>query len=635
MEPRHFCHAPGVTAVDESTGQILIAGTEDTFADWSVTAYLRELGYAVTIAATGQQALQKLRGKAFDLLLLAVNLPDMDGLHLLEGLHFAQGLHRPPVLILTTERDIVLAEQCLAHGADDLLRSPVKQVVFKKRLENILRTARLQAALSACQQDNAIAQKLAKDLTQVILPIGIALSKIKNFDRLLEKILRETKGVCNADGGTLYLREGELLKFAILLNDSLQIEINDEDSDSFPSPLRLWDEATGAPNHKHVATASALLGISIHVPDIYQVRNFDFSEIKAFDQKYGYHSISSLTIPLKNHDGDVFGVLQLINPKDPQTGDIIPFDAYMQQVAEALASLVALVLSYQDLLERQKEFLRVEDELNIGRQIQTSFLPETIPQPPGWEIVARLRPARTISGDFYDVFALEKQQHIGIVIADVCDKGVGAALFMVLIRTLIRAFAEYSLDGQTPLRSVVDFTNDYILRNHYQTNMFATLFIGMLDPATGMLRYVNSGHPAPLLLNAEGVKSHLSPTGPVIGAFPHIAFEVHQVHLKPEDMLFAFTDGITEARNANGKIFTSQRLLTCVNHAGRLTSGAALLDHVEETVQQYMAEAVQFDDVTMLTIRRNAYPYAQERSAQPFDLGDYGFRTVYFNRSVS
>lgn len=591
--------------MEHELGRILIVGKDNT-SHFTLADDLKESGYTVSVVETGQQALHWLQTTTFDLILLYMILSDMEGYHLLEQIKADNLLSDIPVLMISQAEETLLAERCLEKGAEDVLYTPFSLVLVRKRIENCLSRKHLQEQLFLCQQEYSTAQKLAKDLTEVILPIGIALSQVKNFDRLLEKILRETKSVCNADGGTLYLREDDSLKFAIMLNDSLHIAIvRDDNEELLPLPLKLHDEISGAPNHKNVATSSALLGISINVADIYHVKNYDFSGTKRFDQQYGYHSKASLTVPLKDHEGEVFGVLQLINPQNLQTGKVIPFDAYMQQVAEALASLVSLVLSYRILLERQKQFMRFEDELNIARQIQTSFLPETIPQPPGWEIAARLHSARTVSGDFYDVFPLHKNSRVCLVIADVCDKGVGAALFMVLIRTLIHAFAEYSVDGEITLRSVVEFTNDYILQNHHQTNMFATLFIGMLNPATGILTYVNSGHPAPILMGSNGVKTRLLPTSPVVGAFSDITFDVQQVSLKPGDMLFAFTDGITEARDPNGNFFTKDRLLQLLDQSV-FSAVDDLLDFIEKSVQNHIADAAQFDDVTMVAIRRKS-----------------------------
>ena len=445
--------------------------------------------------------------------------------------------------------------------------------------------------------------KLADDLLRVILPIGIALSAEKNFDRLLESILIQAKSVCNADGGTLYLLEDDHLNFAIVCNDSLNITMGGTTSNVVPyPPLPLYRETIGQPNYNNIATYVALSGHSVNIPNIYQEKDFDFSGTRAFDQKNHYRSISTLTTPLKNHEGEVIGVLQLLNAQDPQTGWVIPFDSYRQQLVEALASQAAVALNNRILLERQKELLRYEHELQIGQQLQASFLPSELPQPSGWEIAANFRPAREVAGDFYDAFYLEGGSKVGFVIADVCDKGVGAALFMALSRSLIRAFAELNESHVTCLKNPVELTNDYILRNHDQSNMFVTLFYAVLDPASGQLAYVNCGHNPPVIIDSTGVKVRLRPTGPAVGMFPNIELQMQQVSLEPGDVLFAFTDGVTDARDANGGFFTERRLLQLLEQPA--PSAMALLDRIVESVNVHIGTATQFDDVTMLAARR-------------------------------
>jgi sigma-B regulation protein RsbU (phosphoserine phosphatase) len=274
----------------------------------------------------------------------------------------------------------------------------------------------------------------------------------------------------------------------------------------------------------------------------------------------------------------------------------------MQQLVEALASQAAVVLSNRILLERQKELLRYEHELQIGQQIQADFLPNELPQPDGWEIAANFRPAREVAGDFYDAFYLEDRKKVCLVIADVCDKGVGAALFMALTRSLIRAFAELNTGGETALKNPVELTNDYILRNHIQSNMFVTLFYSVLDLSSGQLAYVNAGHNPPVILDSTGVKAHLQPTCPAVGMFPNMEPNVQWLSLEPGDVLFAFTDGVTDARASNGSLFSEGRLRQLLEQPA--PSAAALLHRVVESVRSHMGTATQFDDITLMAARR-------------------------------
>ena len=197
-----------------------------------------------------------------------------------------------------------------------------------------------------------------------LVEIGIALSVERDNNRLMERILLEAKGLCNADGGTLYLRTPEdTLKFAIMRTLSLGIALGGTTGKAinFP-PLRMYSEA-GEPNHENVATYAALTGQSINIADAYEVRNFDFSGTKKFDEGTGFRSRSFLTVPLKNHEADVIGVLQLINAVDPASGQVVPFSDDIQPLIEALASQAAVALTNQQLLETQKALLNSFIEL--------------------------------------------------------------------------------------------------------------------------------------------------------------------------------------------------------------------------------------------------------------------------------
>lgn len=298
----------------------------------------------------------------------------------------------------------------------------------------------------------------------------------------------------------------------------------------------------------------------------------------------------------------------------------------------------------QDISDRQRiaaalaSSERYERDVQIGRQIQASFLPEAMPRPPGWEITSRFQPAREVAGDWYDAFPLTHGR-FGLVLADVCDKGVGAALFMALMRSLIRAYAQQhyalrwldSIDagvpttprlaggggrrlppsvGVTALRNAVELTNNYIARTHGNTGMFATMFFGILDTATGRLSYVNGGHEAPVILCPDGtIKARLGATGLPIGVMPDAEFGIEQVDLAPGDILFVYTDGVPEARDPSRAFFTEKRLLALIERPA--ASAEALLDRVLDTVGAHIADADQFDDITMLAVRRAPGPTVQ------------------------
>jgi sigma-B regulation protein RsbU (phosphoserine phosphatase) len=276
-----------------------------------------------------------------------------------------------------------------------------------------------------------------------------------------------------------------------------------------------------------------------------------------------------------------------------------PFNAVL------LKARVGATLEKKRLRDKERLYAKsLERELEIGREIQRSFLPEELPRVEGWEIAARFQPARQVAGDFYDAFALPSGGRIGLVIADVCDKGVGAALFMALFRSLLRATATdmaWAADPSAGLLRIVRLTNDYIARTHGRSNMFATLFFGILDPATGELAYVNGGHEAPILYAKGGVRARLAPTGPAVGMMPDMTFEVGRARIEPGEGLLAFTDGVTDARGVSG-LYGEERLLALAGQAA--PSASALLDKIESAVLAHAAGWEQADDVTLLAVRR-------------------------------
>lgn len=169
----------------------------------------------------------------------------------------------------------------------------------------------------------------------------------KRFEQLLERILLEAKALCNADGGTLYLRDNhDRLEFVIMHNDSLHIALGGATGNPIPfAPLPLYDAATGAPNHSNVAVHAALTCKTVNIPDAYHAEGFDFSGTKAFDQKTGYRSQSFLTVPLQSESAELLGVLQLINARNPGTNAVIAFSIDLQKVVESLSTLAALALA--------------------------------------------------------------------------------------------------------------------------------------------------------------------------------------------------------------------------------------------------------------------------------------------------
>mgnify|MGYP002713108805 CR=1 FL=1 len=210
------------------------------------------------------------------------------------------------------------------------------------------------------------------ELLKVIIPMGVRLSAEKDFDRLLEMMVIEAQKVTNADGGTLYLRENDHLRFVVLRNDSLNTQMGGRTGDPISfEPLALYDE-NGDPNLANVAAYVVHKGEHVHLDDAYHAEGFDFSGTKTFDQSTGYRSTSFLTIPLLGDDNEVIGVLQLINALDKKTHEIIPFSS--DEVIDGLALLTSAALAgyiRTETLRQEIDKLRIEiDQKKQDEQVE-------------------------------------------------------------------------------------------------------------------------------------------------------------------------------------------------------------------------------------------------------------------------
>jgi len=243
-----------------------------------------------------------------------------------------------------------------------------------------------------------------------------------------------------------------------------------------------------------------------------------------------------------------------------------------------------------------------------------------MPRLPGWEIISHLQPAGVVSGDFYDAMVFDDSR-ILLVLGDVCDKGVGAALYMALFRSLVRAFAEHHYHSHRParekgqsaaesivatmrdtLQKTILFTNSYLTRHHAHTNMFATLFFAILEPDSGYVAYVNGGHEPPIVTGPEGIRCRLSSTGPLVGIIPDVSYDVSEVWLRTGETLLAFTDGVTEATDADKQIFGREQVMGLLQEPD--ASATALIERISAAISAHTTSAPQSDDITMLAVRR-------------------------------
>jgi serine phosphatase RsbU (regulator of sigma subunit) len=264
-----------------------------------------------------------------------------------------------------------------------------------------------------------------------------------------------------------------------------------------------------------------------------------------------------------------------------------------------MANQAAIAIEKARLHREEIERERLEQELAVGRQIQLSMLPEACPVVPGWEFAAFYEAARQVGGDFYDYFELPKSRRLGIVIADVADKGVPAALFMALSRATIRAAA---LDGRGPSATMTQ-ANGLILKDS-KDSLFVTAFYATLDTGSGRLTYANAGHNRPLWLRVgPGEIQELAAHGIALGVLEDIELQEREIDVAPGDLLVFYTDGVTEAMDADGQPFGVERLRQ-VLAADPGASADQAVSAVVDAVRAFTGDAPQSDDIAIFVVRR-------------------------------
>ncbi|MCG6894806.1 MAG: SpoIIE family protein phosphatase [Desulfobacteraceae bacterium] len=281
-------------------------------------------------------------------------------------------------------------------------------------------------------------------------------------------------------------------------------------------------------------------------------------------------------------------------------------------LAQTIASQIASAIDNARLFartERARE--RAEHELEIGRRLQSDFLPDRLPRMEGWELTAHFEPARKVSGDFYDAFSVGRGDQVGLIVGDVCDHGVGSALYMVLFRSLMRTHAASAFENVTgdseasigrAMLATIGRTNDYIAGTHGLSGMFATLFWSVLDPAAGRLLYINGGHVAPVLIGRNIEPTRLHYTGPAVGVTEGTAFAVERVRMEPGQILFGYTDGVVDAQSPDGESFGERRMAEILAKAPHSASG--LMQQVLRRLKTHTLGSEAYDDLTMLVLRR-------------------------------
>ena len=271
----------------------------------------------------------------------------------------------------------------------------------------------------------------------------------------------------------------------------------------------------------------------------------------------------------------------------------IDFDDLEATIDKTLEHLLVM----REALRSRDELVALRQELGVAAQMQESILPTDFPQNPRYELHASMTPAREIGGDFYDFFRLANER-MGLVVADVSGKGVPAALFMMVSRTLMKGTA---IGESNPAKCLKEVNE--LLAESNEEAMFVTVFYTNLDPMTGHLEFANAGHNLPYVIKPSGeVRQIDCAPGLVLGVLPDFEFPGGTLDLEPGDVLFYYTDGVNEAMDENGVEFGDERLTGLLAEAAGSTA-ADFSHRVVEAVHAHAGDAPQSDDITCMTLR--------------------------------
>lgn len=281
--------------------------------------------------------------------------------------------------------------------------------------------------------------------------------------------------------------------------------------------------------------------------------------------------------------------------------DTVKTNDEIETLAESLLQMEIDINVYiENITAATAERERLGAELDVAKNIQASMLPSIFPAFPAqkeFDIHASMTPAKEVGGDFYDFFMVD-DSHLALVMADVSGKGVPAALFMVIAKTLLKNAAQQGLSSSEVLEKV----NNQLCENN-EADMFVTVWIGIMEVDTGKMVCSNAGHEYPTICRAGGqFELFKDPHGFVLAGMEDMPYTEYEIQLNPGDVLYVYTDGVPEATNGDNQLFDNERMLVALNDL-KNPEPEVLLHKVQEHIDQFVGEAPQFDDITMLALK--------------------------------
>jgi len=415
------------------------------------------------------------------------------------------------------------------------------------------------------------AQEQQKQITQLSLLFEATrlLNSTLDLAELLELILRIARQEVHAERGSVFLVDHKKQQLWSIVAQGLD------------------HEEIRVPFGHGIAGRIAETGEIVNVEDAYQLEFFE----RGFDQKFHYKTRSMLGMPVRHHDGEIVGVIQLLNKTTAQrfTNEDVDF---LSKLSGHMAMALENARLHREALEKQ----RMEKELALARHIQQNLLPDAPPVIPGFDIAVLDEPCFEVGGDYYDFLSLGPQSLL-LVIADVEGKGVSSALVMSNLQATLRGLATHlhSLEG------LVQSINEMIYADT-KSEKYLSCFLGLVDTRRNSLHYVNAGHIPPILISGDkGEYRLLKEGGTVIGLFPSVEYHRGSMRLTAGDIFVCCTDGILEAFNAAEEEYGTERLAQAVARC-KDRSAQEIVDAVLCEVNDW-CEGVHWDDKVLMVMK--------------------------------
>ncbi len=412
--------------------------------------------------------------------------------------------------------------------------------------------------------------QLAVNELRILNDIATTISSIQPVEKIIDQIVFKCIKHLGVEEGTVSLLEMDTPE------KEFHTMVRHYDSSVEKVPIKLDDHLKGWMLKKQ----SILLS-----NDILKDDRFNFLQKTSFS----FRSILCAPLMIK---GDLIGYLAVFNKKDGS-----PFSDEDRRLISIIASQSAQVIENARLYEEEKEFLSMQEEMRMARDIQLHLLPDSTPEIDGFQISSTNIPAKSVGGDYLDFIGLSNNK-LGFCVGDITGKGMPAAMLMANLQATLRSHAIMYEDCVKCLHG----TNNLLYRSTEPTK-FATLFYGILDPQNATIEYSNGGHDAPLLIRNNEEPIHLDSTGLLLGVIQESEYQMRTLSMQPDDLLLIYSDGITEAMNVGKEEYGIERLKDqAINN--KTSSSNEMLETILQDVKTHATGAPQSDDITLMVIKK-------------------------------